>query len=290
MTGFARIEGGTGALAWTWEAKSVNGKSLDLRCRLPFGFEGLEPPLRQAAQKILTRGNVQVSLTLDRGAERARVSVNQPLLEELLQLCRRLEGEGLAPARADGLLALKGVLETTEDQPLPDEQRAERERLLLADGERLFVTLAEGRRREGEALRATLLGHLEGLERLVAGASACAAAQPDALRARLTQLVQELLQASPALPEERLAQEASLLVLKADIREEIDRLTAHIAQARALVQEGGSVGRRLDFLCQELNREANTLCSKSPDLELTRIGLEMKGIVDQIREQVQNVE
>ena len=289
MTGFARVEGGQGSLHWALEAKSVNGKALELRCRLPPGFEGLESVLRQAAQKALTRGNVQVNLQLDRGETRARLTVNQLVLDELLALTRRLQSEGAAPPSADGLLALKGVLETQEEAE-DAEALAARERALAADAERLFAALAEVRQREGAALQATLLGHLDGLAALVAAAAAAAATQPEALRRRLAEAVAELLGASPALPEERLAQEVALLVLKADIREELDRLTAHVAEARRLIEAGGAVGRKLDFLCQELNREANTLCSKSPDLELTRIGLEMKGTVDQVREQVQNVE
>lgn len=289
MTGFARVEGGEGPIHWALEAKSVNGKSLELRVRLPPGFEWLESLLRQAAQKALTRGNVQVNLQLDRGETRARLTVNQTVLDELLSLARRLQSEGAAPPSADGLLALKGVLETQEEAE--DEQAVQaRERAVAADAERLFAALAEVRQREGAALQATLLGHLDTLAGLVGAAAATAAAQPAALRQRLATAMGELLGASPALSEERLAQEVALLVLKGDVREELDRLTAHVAEARRLIEGGGAVGRKLDFLCQELNREANTLCSKSPDLELTRIGLEMKGTVDQIREQVQNVE
>ncbi len=289
MTGFARVEGGQGPLHWALEAKSVNGKALELRVRLPPGYEALEGQLRQAAQKALTRGNIQVNLQLDRGETRAKLTVNQVVLDELLALTRRLQSEGAAPPSADGLLALKGVLETQEEAE-DAEALAARERALAGDAERLFVALAEVRQREGSALQATLEGHLDTLAGLVAAAAACAAAQPAALRQRLADALAELLGAAPSLPEERLAQEVALLVLKGDIREEIDRLTAHVAEARRLLAAGGAVGRKLDFLCQELNREANTLCSKSPDLELTRIGLEMKGTVDQIREQVQNVE
>ncbi len=289
MTGFARVEGGGGAIHWALEAKSVNGKSLELRVRLPPGFEWLEGQLRQAAQKALARGNVQVNLQIDRGETRARLAVNQAVLDELLSLARRLQSEGAAPPSADGLLALKGVLETQEEAEGEEALQA-RERALAADAERLFAALAEVRQREGAALQATLMGHLDTLSGLVTAAAAAGAAQPAALRQRLATAMDELLGASPALSEERLAQEVALLVLKGDVREELDRLTAHVAEARRLIEGGGAVGRKLDFLCQELNREANTLCSKSPDLELTRIGLEMKGAVDQIREQVQNVE
>jgi uncharacterized protein (TIGR00255 family) len=289
MTGFARVSGGLGTLSWAFEAKSVNGKSLELRMRLPQGQEGLEPPLRQAAQRHLARGNVQLSLNFDRAAERVRLAINEPLLEELLALAQSLERRGLAPARVDGLLALRGVVETAEE--MPDE--AAREALLaalLADAERLFVGLAAQRNQEGAALRSTLLAQLGLLDDLVRQAAGLAAAQPQAIRARLAAQVADLLGAQPGLTEERLAQEVALLAVKADVREELDRLSAHGSELRRLVEEGGAVGRKLDFLCQELNREANTLCAKAADLEMTRVGLALKGVVDQLREQVQNVE
>jgi len=289
MTGFARVEGGEGALAWALEVKSVNGKSLELRCRLPPGYEGLEAPLRQAAQRHLARGNVQLNLQLDRGGERPRLVVNEAFLAELVELGKRLQVHGLAPATADGLLAVKGVIETVEEAE-DAAAKAAHDARLLADAERLFAQLAMQRRREGVALLAALGEHLDRLAELAQAARGTAALQPGARKQRLRELVAELLEASPALPEERLAQEAALLAVKADVREELDRLAAHLEEARRLIGAGGPVGRKLDFLCQELNREANTLCAKSPDLELTRIGLEMKGTVDQIREQVQNVE
>ncbi len=290
MTGFARVEGGAGRFVWALEAKSVNGKSLDLRSRLPNGYEFLEPLLRQAAQRHLARGNVQIGLQLEQSAGRAALSINQPLLDQLLVLAEGLTARGLAPASPDGLLAIRGVLENAEEQPLDEAERAERDRMLAADAEALFAALAEQRQREGTALLATLRGHLSALGGLVEQAAGLAALLPEALKARLAAQVALLLEASPALPPERLAQEAALLAVKADIREELDRLYAHLDEVERLLAGGGAIGRKLDFLCQELNREANTLCSKSPDMALTRIGLEMKGLVDQIREQVQNVE
>ena len=289
MTGFARVTGADGGLTWAFEAKSVNGKSLDLRVRLPQGQEGLELPLRQAAQRHLTRGNVQLSLTFDRGAEPQRLAINEPLLEEMLALARRLEARGLAPASVDGLLGLRGIVEPLEETS-DEKARESLQAALLADAERLFQGLAAQRAQEGAALRTTLLAQLDLMADLVSQAAGLGGAQPQAIRARLAAQVADLLGTQPGLPEERLAQEVALLAVKADVREELDRLTAHGQELRRLVEEGGAVGRKLDFLCQELNREANTLCAKAADLEMTRVGLALKGLVDQLREQVQNVE
>lgn len=290
MTGFARVEGAAGRFVWALEAKSVNGKSLDLRARLPAGYEFLEPLLRQAAQRHLTRGNVQALLQLEQSAERMKPAVNEAYLEELLRIAGRLAERGLAPASADGLLAIRGVLESADELPVEEAERAERDGRLAADADALFAALAEQRQREGEALGTTLRGHLDAFRALVTAAADLAAAQPAALKARLAEQVALLLEASPALPPERLAQEAALLATKADVREELDRLGGHLVEVARLLDGGGAVGRKLDFLCQELNREANTLCAKSADMALTRVGLEMKSLVDQIREQVQNVE
>ncbi len=288
MTGFSRNEGGLAGLSWTWEIKSVNGKGLDLRCRLPPGFEGLEPKLRQLAQKQLLRGNLQVLLTVDRGESEAQFRVNEAVLARHVAAAQALVAQGAAPPSADGLLALRGVLEAADaDEALDPEAR---EAGLLSAFEQALQGLTAARRNEGAHLAEILVQRLEELAGLVAEGAASAAAQPAALRARLERQLADLLEAAPSLPDERLAQEAALLAVKADVREEIERLEAHIASARALLQQGRGVGRKLDFLCQELNREANTLCSKAQDLRLTEIGLAMKSCVDQLREQVQNVE
>ncbi|MBC6416862.1 MAG: YicC family protein [Rhodospirillales bacterium] len=296
MTAFARKEGSLGALFWTWEAKSVNGKGLDLRCHLPPGCKALEPKIRQAAQATLQRGNLQITLTFDRRETEAVTIVNQAALERCLAAALELVGRGAAPPTADGLLSLRGVLELAEPAgsldggPVGSLDREAQDAALLADLRQVFDDLIAARRSEGRQLEALLLDRLDALAEAVARAEASAAAQPEALKARLKRQLEELLEAAPALPEERLAQEAALLAVKADLREEIGRLGAHIATARSLIAEGKAVGRRLDFLCQELNREANTLCSKAQDIALTEIGLAMKSIVDQLREQVQNVE
>ncbi len=290
MTGFARHEGGDGTLSWAWEIKSVNGKNLDLRCRVPSGYEALEVAARATAQAHCTRGNLQLSLTVNRGQVPVKLQVNREILDQLLGLMRELEGEVRAePPRLDGLLAVRGVLESVEEEETKEQvdirTAAMEEDLVLA-----LEALVAMRRAEGQRLKVLADGHLAEIERLTAAAGETAAARPEALRARLQAQVEELLEAAPALPEERLAQEAAILAAKADVREELDRLNAHVAAAHDLLAEGKAVGRRLDFLCQELNREANTLCSKSQDVALTRIGLDLKAVVDQLREQIQNIE
>jgi uncharacterized protein (TIGR00255 family) len=290
MTGFARREGGDGTLTWLWELKSVNGRGLDLRCRIPAGYEGLEPAARAMAPRHCARGNLQIILTVSRGEGAQRYQVNRALLDQLVGLTRELEGEiEAAPPRLDGLLAVRGVVEAAEEEE-SREQREARTAAIEKDLVLAFEALAAARRAEGEQLLAIITGRLDEIERLTGAAGETAALQPEALRERLRSQVAELLEASPALPEERLAQEAALLITKADVREELDRLAAHIETARADLAKGGPVGRRLDFLCQEFNREANTLCSKAWDVELNRIGLDLKTAVDQLREQVQNVE
>lgn len=290
MTGFARVDGGDDALQWTWEARSVNGRGLDVRCRLPAGMESLDLKARKEISARLRRGNVNLTLSTSRTSARSEYSVNRELLEALLQLAGEYaDRKGIEPARLDGLLAFRGVLEPVDQQD-SEEDIARREDAMMADLQRLVGKLAEVRAEEGRRLLEVLCGQLDEMRSLRDRAADCIAAQPDALRARLRAVVEELLQTSSALSGDRLAQEAALLAAKADIREELDRLAAHIESARELLEEGGAIGRRLDFLCQELNREANTLCSKSSDVELTRLGLDLKVVVEQFREQVQNVE
>ncbi len=290
MTGFARQEGGDDVMTWVWEVKSVNGRNLDLRLRLPQGFEALEAEVRKLVPEHLARGNVQIALVVDRSRLPLRYRVNRELLQQLLGLTTDL-GDDLpvAPPRLDGLLAIKGVLEPEED--IEDEAVASaRNAAMLGDLAAALGKLARARSEEGARLETVIAAHLESFDEVVAAAGKSAELQPEALRARLARQVAELLESAPGLPEERLAQEAALLATKADIREELDRLKAHLESARDLMKAGGAVGRRFDFLCQELNREANTLCSKSVDMELTRQGLAMKTLVDKLREQVQNIE
>lgn len=290
MTGFARGDGHEDGVSWVWEVKSVNSKSLDLRIRLPQGFESLELPLRGVLAQRLKRGAVSVTLTLTKAAALGGVRVNREALAQVVALAQELVAEGKAAApRADGLLALRGVLESGEE--VEDEVVRERRQAALVESfERALAGLASMRIAEGERLIPALEARLAEIARLVAQAEDSAAAQPEALKARITELVAQLLGASPSLPTDRLVQEAALLVAKADIREELDRLSAHIVAAQELLAEGGAIGRRFDFLCQEFNREANTLCSKAADVALTRIGLDLKASIEQLREQVQNLE
>ena len=290
MTGFARREGGDGQVNWVWEIKSVNGRSLDMRLRLPTGYETLEAKVREGTRGSLVRGNLQINLTIDHSQMAPSLRVNQALLEQLLEQVKFLgDHVDASPPRLDGLLAIRGVVETMEPEELPEDRKA-RELALLADFDSLLSDLGAARRAEGARLEAIARDHLLQIEALVAEATQCAAAQPDMLRQRLAAQLAELLESDPPVPEERLAQELAIIAAKGDIREELDRLEAHVSAARELLDDGGAIGRRLDFLCQEFNREANTLCSKSTDLALTRIGLALKTAIEQLREQVQNIE
>jgi uncharacterized protein (TIGR00255 family) len=290
MTGFARVDGHQAGLSWVWEIKSVNGKSLDLRFRLPAGLEALELPLRQSLAQRLKRGSLTINLSIAQSAIAGGLRVNREALAQVVALAQELVARGqAAPPSADGLLGLRGVLELGEE-PQDEEARERRQAALLESFDQALQALVAARLAEGERLIPAVQARLAEIARLVAAAEKSAAAQPEALKARLAALVAELLAASSGLPPERLAQEAALLVAKADIREELDRLAAHIGAAQELLAEGGAIGRRFDFLCQEFNREANTLCSKSADVALTRIGLALKAAIEQLREQAQNLE
>ena len=291
MTGFARESGQDSRFAWTWEGRSVNARGLDIRCRVPGGQEAVEQAVRKAADKLFVRGNVTLGLSVERRDQSGTsYRVNRELLQRVLGLRKELTGQisDVAPS-LEGLLAIRGMLESAEDSE-SDEEVTERQREMTRTGEAMLAGMAGARAAEGALLDGVLRTHLEALGVLVEAATASAAAQPDAIRARLRALVEELMQADPRLSEDRLAQEAALLVGKADVREELDRLRVHISAVGELLDDGKAVGRRLDFLCQELNREANTLCSKSADVDLTRLGLDLKATIEQFREQVQNVE
>ena len=290
MTGFARQEGGNGGVSWVWEAKSLNGRNLDIRCRLPVGYEALDAVARSVVPRHCTRGNLQLTLTVDRSATPMTLKVNRDLLGQLVTLVSEIGTEvKAAPPRLDGLLAFRGVVEAVDEKETLAQLEA---RVAAMEGDlvRALAALTAMRRAEGRRLGAAIAGHLAQIESLVTAAANADAARPEALKARLRAQVGELLGAAPALPEDRLVQEVAVLVAKSDVREELDRLRAHISAARELIEGGGAVGRRLDFLGQELNREANTLCSKSWDVALTRIGLDLKSAIDQLREQIQNIE
>ncbi len=290
MTGYARAEGALDGAAWFWEARSVNSKGLDIRCRVPPGSEAIDVAARKAAAGAFTRGALSLSLQVDRGERQVALRIDEAPLEQVLALQDAL-GDRIdpAPPRLDVLMAIRGIAETAEQAEDPAAVAA-REAAILATLDAAFEGLAAARAEEGARLLTLLRGHLAGIERLAAAAGATAEAQPAMLRRRLEAQVADLLEARVGVGEERLAHEAALLAARADVREEIDRLASHVAAAGALLDEGGAIGRKLDFLCQELNREANTLCSKAADIALTRIGLDLKAAIEQLREQVQNVE
>ncbi|GAK44681.1 conserved protein [Tepidicaulis marinus] len=291
MTGFARVEGALDGARWHWELRSVNGKGLDLRLRLPSGFDALEPKLKAIAQSAMKRGNVQANLQLTRENAANVPRLNEDVLKGVLAAVSRLRDHQiyLSDSTAEGILSLKGVMEMGEAEET-EEARAALEEALAASFAEAVKALASARDEEGAKLGALLEAQVKRIEELTGEAAASPAASAEAMRERLKRQVEELLGASPSLNEERLAQEAALLATKADVREELDRLGAHVEQARDLLASDEPVGRRLDFLTQEFNREANTLCSKAADVALTRIGLELKTVIDQLREQVQNVE
>ncbi len=293
MTGYARAEGRDAQVSWVWEAKSVNGRGLEIRCRLPSGHDALEVAARETATRKLKRGNLQVSLNVSRIVEAPAMRVNHELLDQILALVDGIGAshQNIAPARWDGILAIKGVLEPMEAEDTDAEAvRTAREAAMKVTLEQALDQLAAMRLSEGARIEQVLLNQLDEVAQLAERAGASAALRPETVRERLRHQVAAVLEAAPTLPEERIAQEVALIAVKADVREELDRLRAHVAAARELIAGGGAVGRKLDFLSQEFNREANTLCSKSSDVELTRIGLDLKAVIDQFREQVQNIE
>jgi uncharacterized protein (TIGR00255 family) len=290
MTGFARGQGVSGAYAWAWELKSVNGKGLDLRLRLPPGWDAVEVPVRSRAAEALVRGTIYGTLTAKREGVSPVVRVNEPVLAAVLATIKSLGGRvDAAPPQLDGILSLKGVIEVV-DEDEREEDRVAAEAAVVAGFQATVAELADMRRREGAALGQILSQRLAEIAALAVRAEAVPGRKPEAIKARIAEQVETLLAASERFDPDRLHQEAILIASKADIREELDRLASHVTQGRRLLADGGAVGRRLDFLAQELNREANTICSKSNDVELTNIGLELKTVVEQFREQVQNLE
>jgi uncharacterized protein (TIGR00255 family) len=290
MTGFARSHGTSGPYAFEWELKSVNAKGFDLRMRLPPGWDELEPLTRKRATEVLSRGTVYANLTVKRANALSAVRVNEDVLASVVKIASELAGriDAVAPS-IDGLLAIKGVIEVVE----PDSDEAEDAAAKAAAAvafEQALNHLIEMRKREGVTLGQILSQRMDEIESLMKKAEAAPGRKPEAIKARLAEQIAALLEASDRFDPDRLSQEAVMIAAKADIREELDRIASHISQAREMIRKGGAVGRRLDFLAQEFNREVNTCCSKSNDLELTNTGLEMKNVVEQFREQVQNLE
>jgi uncharacterized protein (TIGR00255 family) len=286
MTGFARQTANSGRVSIIWELKSVNGKSLDLRFRFPSGWERLEPAARHIFQSAFSRGTIQASLALDAGEAGEGLFINEAVLKQFELLSADLSARlCLAPPTVADVLSLPGILlrgEAAADAAL--------EPAILQCLRQAVSELKQARHNEGAALDAILLGHVDSVEALTLKAEADPARQPDVIRARIAENIAALIGAAPALDGDRLASEALFVAARADIREEIDRLKTHVASARKLLSDGGAAGRKLDFLAQEFNREANTLCSKSNAASITAAGLELKAAVDQFREQVQNLE
>ena len=290
MTGFARSHGAAGPYAFVWEIKSVNAKGLDLRLRLPPGWDAIEQPVRAKAAEMLTRGTVYANLAIERPSLQPVVRVNDQVLAALLATVDRLARQVDAdPPRLDGILAIRGVVEVVEPDESEEERQAAETAVSTGFGEAL-AGLAAMRRHEGETLGRLLAERLAAIAALAARAEHAPGRKPEAVRERLASQIALLLDSSDRFDPDRLHQEAILIAAKADVREELDRLNAHVAQAQHLIEKGGAIGRRLDFLAQELNRESNTLCAKANDIELTGIGLELKSTVEQFREQVQNLE
>lgn len=290
MTGFARSHGASGPYVFEWELKSVNAKGFDFRMRLPAGWDDIEPPVRKRAAEVLSRGTIYANLTVKRANAVSAIQINQDVLASVLKVASEIAGkvDAVAPS-IDGLLGIKGVIEVVEPEADEAEEKAARTAVESAFGEAL-KSLIEMRKREGASLAAVLAQRLDELEALAKQAEAAPGRKPDAIKARLAEQIAALLDTSDRFDPDRLHQEAIMMATKADIREELDRIASHIAQSREMLAKGGAVGRRLDFLAQEFNREVNTCCSKSIDLELTNAGLAMKNVVEQFREQVQNLE
>lgn len=290
MTGFGRAEGASGTASWYFEIRSVNGRGLDLRTRMPSGNDALEPRIREAVQKRIARGNVSVNLQFDKTAAAPEIRLNEAALAQVTAAAERVRQiTGGLPAATEGLLALRGVLEVVEVTETEDEQAA-RVQAMMATFESALDQFVENRAIEGGRLAAILTAEITEIETLVGRVTVSPARKPEVIAARLNEQVQRLLGTSGSLEPDRLHQEAVLIATRADVEEELQRLAVHIAAARDLIADGVPVGRKFDFLTQEFNREANTLCSKANDPEISRCGLAMKVLIDQMREQVANIE
>ena len=290
MTGFARSHGASGPYTFEWELKSVNAKGFDLRLRLPQGWDELEAFAKKRAAEMLSRGTVYANFNVKRADALSTVRINEDVLAAVVKVASSLAGkiDAVAPS-IDGLLAIKGVIEVVEPERNEEEDKAATAAAAAAFDEAL-KSLVAMRRREGEALGQILTQRMDEMETLARKAEAAPGRKAEAIKARLAEQIAALLETSDRFDSDRLNQEALLIAAKADIREELDRIASHVAQTREMISKGGAIGRRLDFLAQEFNREVNTCCSKSNDVELTNTGLEMKNVVEQFREQVQNLE
>jgi uncharacterized protein (TIGR00255 family) len=291
MTGFARADGAADGLTWAWEVRSVNGRGLDVRLRLPPGLEAIEGAVRDAAAKRFSRGNISINLALDKQSANGSLRLNEQVLADVIRAAdRAVELTGGARPDTAALLSFKGVLEPSDAARDEPEQRAARERALLAGCELALDKLTEARRAEGARLKSVIEDQVADIAALAATVRASPSRTKDAIRARLSDLIGRLTSTSEAFDADRLHQEALLIATRIDVEEELVRLDSHVVAAREILAESGAVGRKLDFLAQEFNREANTLCSKANAVDVTRSGMTLKTVIDQLREQVQNVE
>lgn len=292
MTGFASGTGAHDVYSWSWELRSVNGKGLDLRLRVPDWIDGLEVGLRKSLGAVAARGNVTLSLRVTREDSTGQLSVNADMLSSILTAMAEIEeqamdrGLSLAPSKASDIAAMRGVL----DQTAGDQDTKPLAAALMAQSVDVLASFDEMRLSEGAALDAVMQAQIAEIETLTTQAADIAKARHADVAANLRRNIANVLDNADGVDETRIAQELALLAVKSDVTEEIDRLGAHVTAARDLLAAGGSVGRKLDFLMQEFNREANTLCSKAQNTDLTRVGLALKALIDQMREQVQNVE
>lgn len=291
MTGFARADGSTDGLSWIWEARSVNGRGLDVRLRLPPGYEALEIPAREAVAKRFARGSISLSLSIEKQQTNGAIRLNEQVLADVIKAADRVSTlSGATKPDAAQLLMIKGVLETSDQATEDAAARASREKTILQSLEVALDKLGEARRAEGARLGGVIHDQISQIEQLAATVRASPSRAPEAVMTRLKDAIARLVDTTAALDDQRLHQEAVLIATRADVEEELQRLSAHVAAARDILAERGSVGRKLDFLAQEFNREANTLCSKANAVDITRLGLQLKTVIDQFREQVQNVE
>jgi uncharacterized protein (TIGR00255 family) len=291
MTGFADSRGSHAGLRWRWEARSVNGRGLDVRFRAPLGYEGLELGARKLAAERFRRGAIQIGLMVAADESARGFRVDPVALADAVKIAKRIAEEtGLRPARVDGLLALKGVVVQEESAALDDEARMKRDAAMLETLADAFDLLLRARATEGAKLEAVLLKEIGEIAALTSEARSLASRQPEALKERMLAQLADLMAPGQSQPDDRIAQEVALIASRADLREELDRLSAHCEEARALIGQREPAGRKLDFLAQEFNREANTLCAKSSDIQLTHVGLALKAVIDQFGEQVLNVD
>ena len=291
MTGFARADGSTDGLSWIWEARSVNGRGLDVRLRLPPGYEALEIPARDAVAKRFARGSISLSLSIEKQQTNGAIRLNEQVLADVIKAADRVSTlSGATKPDAAQLLMIKGVLEMSDQATEDVAARAVREKAITQNLDVALEKLGEARRAEGARLGGVIHDQISQIDQLAAAVRASPSRAPEAIMTRLRDAIGRLVDATAALDDQRLHQEAVLIATRADVEEELQRLAAHVAAARDILVERGSVGRKLDFLAQEFNREANTLCSKANAVDITRLGLQLKTVIDQFREQVQNVE